>query len=359
MSSIMIIKFLDKVVGSVICIILSIFSKEKSANKSKKILFIQLWGIGESILTLPSIEAIRRKFKYSDISVLATHRNKEVYNSSKVNILTIDLNPISILKFIINNFKKFDIVIDFEEYLNISSIISFFTGKHRVGFSHNIRGKTYNQTVNYNDKIHCSKTFLKLVEVFNASYDKIPKIKYKESNKVNNLLKEKNIGIVPGAAESAKSRMWPKERYIELIRNLKGNIILIGSDKEKGLLNEIELATSTINTAGKLSLNELFHLIDKLDLLISNDTGPLHIASAMGTKTIGLFGPNTPIRFGPLTKGSISIYKPACKYSPCINVHKGEVPDCLKIMKDINEYQKCMKQIKVDDVLKVIKKLNI
>jgi len=112
-----------------------------------------------------------------------------------------------------------------------------------------------------------------------------------------------------------------------------------------------------INTAGSLSINELFCLIENLDIIITNDTGPLHIASAQQTKTIGLFGPNSPVRFGPYNKEDISIYKKeSCKFSPCINVHKGKVPDCLYPKKSA-DYQKCMKAIKVEEVMKAVEKL--
>ena len=83
----------------------------------------------------------------------------------------------------------------------------------------------------------------------------------------------------------------------------------------------------------------------------------MHIAAAQGTKTIGLFGPNIPERFGPYGKGNVSIYKKySCKFSPCINVHKGQVPDCL-YAKNSNDYQKCMKAITIDEVLKEADKM--
>ena len=107
-----------------------------------------------------------------------------------------------------------------------------------------------------------------------------------------------------------------------------------------------------VNLAGKITLKQLFYLTEKCNLIISNDAGGMHIAAAQGTKTIGLFGPNLPVRFRPLNKKSLSVYKgKICKYSPCINVHKGEVPDCCYKGKD---YQKCMKEIKVEDVLKFV-----
>ena len=264
-----------------------------------------------------------------------------------------------------------------EEYLNISAIISFFIGKYKIGYSHNIRGKIYDGRVRYNDKQHVVQTFLDLVRKVGADFntDKLIKLNYSErdKNKVDNFLKNGNItknsfliGIAPGAAESAKSRMWPWENYVELCNNIlkneKNKIIFIGNKEENRLIadiqNNIGEKERTINTAGLFNLNELFYLVEKCSLFIGNDAGPMHIAAAQDVKTIGLFGPNLPTRFGPYGKNSVAIYKgDNCQFSPCINVHKGQVPDCL-FPKNSEDYQKCMKNINVNDVLKEVEKLN-
>lgn len=374
MSQVKTIKFLDKYLGSLICLILSpskLFYSRKDVS-IKNILIIQLWGIGESILTSPAISTLRKKFPKSNIEILLTERNKEVYFKNKdINkIISIKLNPFSIIKFSIKNYKKYDLVIDMEEYLNISSIISFFIGKKRIGYSHNIRSILYTGTIKYNDKQHCSQTFADLLKPLDINFkvNRLIKLNYSSNDKkiVDSLLLKNKInknnfivGIVPGAAESAKSRMWPKENFVELSNNLikknkKIKIIFIGNNEEKSLIddiiNKIKEKNKTINLAGRITLKQLFYLAEKCNLLISNDTGPMHIAAAQDVKTIGLFGPNLPVRFKPLNKKSISIYKgKICKFSPCINVHKGEVPDCYYKGKD---YQKCMKEIKVEDVFK-------
>lgn len=377
MVSVNAIKFLDKYIGFLLCLLLSInkLFRHKTYHH-KNILVIQLWGIGETILTLPAIKALRNKYKKSNIDILVTSRNKEIfYNNKNINNLIISrLNPISILIFIFKNYKKYDLVIDMEEYLNISSIIAFFTGKERIGYSHGIRSNLYTKKVDYNDKQHTVETFLDLVRALNIKYNpkSLEKLDYlkKDKNAIDKFLKGKKItkkdfitGIAPGAAESAKSRMWPWKNYAELCNiilktNKKNRIVFIGNKDEDELIkkiqNSIKEKNKTTNTAGLFELNALFYLIEKCNLFIGNDAGPMHIAAAQGVKTIGLFGPNLPARFGPYGKNNTSVYKGHnCQYSPCINVHKGEVPNCL-FAKNSEDYQKCMKNIKVKDVLKFI-----
>lgn len=376
------IKFIDKFIGTPCCIGLSIiklFSKKKISQKekTKNILIIQLWGIGETILTIPAIKALKKKYNKTNISILCTQRNRDVYfNYPFIDKLkVVSLNPFSLNWFILKNWRKYDIVIDMEEYLNISAIISFFIGKYTVGYSHGVRSLLYSKKVKYNDKQHISKTFFELVKALGVkdSIEKLEKLNYTGTDKkiVDLALKYSKInkkdfliGIAPGAAESSKSRMWPKENFAELIeaaykkkKNVK--VILIGADYEKKLNDSIinliknkKITKNVFNFAGQFTLKQTFYLISKCNIFIGNDSGPMHIAAAMNVKTIGLFGPNTPARFAPFNKKSISIYK-KMPCSPCINVHKGQVPECI-YKEGSRDYQKCMKAIKVEDVLRYV-----
>ena len=368
------IKLFDKVFGIPICIILGVSNllpKIKKTKEIKNILIIQLWGIGETILTLPAIKELRKKFPKANISILATKRNADIYSNLNLfnKLIIISLNPFSIKWFLLKNLRKYDLVIDMEEYLNISAIMSFFIGKNRIGYSHGIRSLLYTDKIRYNDKQHISQTFMDLIDQ-NIKVKSLIELAYSKNDEkiINEFITKNKIkkndfvaGLVPGAAESSKSRMWPKENFAELADNLiekkNAKIIFIGADYEKDLMdsviNRIKNKSNVINTAGLFTLKQTFCLIKKLRLLVANDTGPMHIGAAQGTKTIGLFGPNLPIRFGPLNKKSKSIYKPICKFSPCINVHKGKVPECF-YDETSRDYQKCMKEIKVKDVLRFV-----
>jgi len=370
------IKFIDKYIGSVLCLILAAikaFLPRHDDIKIKNILVLQFWGIGETILTLPAIKVLRNKFPKAEIAILATDRNRDVYSGLNFfnRLLLINLNPFSIKLFMLKNIKKYDLVIDFEEYLNISSIMAFFIGKRRIGFSHGIRSLLYTDKVKYNDKQHVTQTHLDLLKPLGIikKADKLEKLFINKKDKKiiddfitkNNLKNKKLIGIAPGAAESARSRIWPRDNFAELADKLiekykNSKIIFIGSKEEYNLINDVISLTKnkekTINAAGKITLKQTFYLISKCSLFISNDTGSMHIAAAMGIKTIGLFGPNVPVRWAPFGKGNVSVYKGnICKYSPCINVHKGEVPECR-----FGEDNKCMKAISVDDVLGAVTK---
>jgi heptosyltransferase-1 len=114
----------------------------------------------------------------------------------------------------------------------------------------------------------------------------------KEDNTTQSLLhsEKKNIAFVIGA--SWPSKTYPKENFIQLAKKLDANIILIwGSPAEKADAEAIALVSPNTTLAPKLNLPQLVALIDSVDLIIGNDTGPTHIAWAMNKPSITLFGP--------------------------------------------------------------------
>jgi len=198
----------------------------------------------------------------------------------------------------------------------------------------------------------------------------LPKLNYSLNDKKNidNSLKRYNVGkkdflvgFGVGAAESAKSRMWPKERFAKLadklIKKYNAKIILFGNKEEKNYNTELQKLIidkdNSYNIAGLINVREMFYLIEKCKLFIGNDSGPMHVAAAQGVKTIGLFGCNLPVRFAPFGKNNYSIYKKN-NQNACINVHKGEVGECKQGIENA-----CVKKIQVIDITKVVDKIMV
>jgi len=156
-------------------------------------------------------------------------------------------------------------------------------------------------------------------------------------------------------AGSFTSRNWPLENYVELIKTLNHrypdyHIVIIGNKAELIYVDRIYKVFKEYGNisslAGKTTFNELISIINNARFMITNDTGPLHIAYAVDTPVIGLFGPCSPIQYG-MSNRSISIYnKMYC--SPC--VHEFEKPPC-------NGNNQCLMSIKQQQVLVAIEDL--
>jgi heptosyltransferase-2 len=335
-------KFVDKYIGNIICLFLAPFKGSKKIKKPKKILIVRLWAIGESILTLPMIHSLKKKFPNAKIDVLVNNNPyKQVFYKNKDVNRLVNWSPFALFKY----FKKYDIAIDTEPYLNISAISSFMLAKKSIGFNNRCRSLLYNVKIPYNDKQHVVLTYMDMLKPFNINKKpkKLIKLKYpkKSEKKVKKLLKKNDIkksdflvGFSAGSSETAKSRRWSEENFAKvadyLIEGKNAKIVLIGTSSEKSVGNKIYDLTKNkekiINLTGKTNLHEAIALIEKCNLFIANDSGPMHIAAAQGVKTIGLFGPNLPIRFGPYGPCNKGIRKETMK--PCINVHLGKIPEC-------------------------------
>jgi len=382
------IKLMDRIVGGVLCLAIgianipfAIMRKFMKRPAVKKILVVQLWGIGETITTLPALRALRKRFSGAEITILATRRNKDVYfrNPDADKLVEIDFNISSLLEFMRRNYRKFDLVIDMEEYLNVSAILTFAAGKKRVGYSHGLRSLLYTKETVYNDQQHSVFAFMDLARTVGAEIPvkKLIPVQFDkhDAREVDKWMKERRIrsgefvvGIAPGSAESAPSRKWQKEKYAKLADSIlerygkKGCwVIFFGSSDERALVDEImtimKLKENVYNAAGFFTVRQLFCALQKCKAFVGNDSGPMHIAAAQGVKTLGLFGPNTPVRWAPYGEKNAFVYhQDSGGYTPCINTHKGQVPDCLYSRKSA-EYQKCMKAISVDNVMMAFGKI--
>ncbi len=129
------------------------------------------------------------------------------------------------------------------------------------------------------------------------------------------------IGLHAGARPS--SRRWPVQYFAsladELTQKFNAQIILTGSADEKVIVRSVEahMKTRPLNLSGETSLGSLAALINELDLFVSNDTGPAHIANALDTPSITIFGPADYRRWAPLDQVRHPIVRRSVQCSPC------------------------------------------
>ena len=367
MNSTDLLKIVDKYIFVILIIIfgffVKLFSSSKKPKKIEKILIIKLWAIGDSILTLPLISQIRKKYPRAQIDILSHKNNMIVYQNQKFIDNRINLTFLNCFKL----FKKYDVCIDTEPFMNQSAIISCYVSKKRIGFNHGIRKILYTNTIKFDKTKHMVEMYFdmgKIIDVIQDKSKKLIELKYSKSaeDKVNDILaknkiskQDKLICFNPSVGASVKEREWPKENFKSLAEKiLKSNkttkIILVGIKSDYELNEYIRNKNKNIlNFSGKLNLEELFCFIKKTNLVISNDTGTMHISAAQGIKTIGLFGPNTPVIWAPYGEKNISLFHPK-RGCPYLDNTKHNL-----VSKHLTEEQKtCMNAIKVEEVFQHI-----
>lgn len=342
-------KVVDRYIGFVLCHLFGLFVRGKPVpEQPRSIAIVKLWAVGESILVLPMLRLLRETYPEATLDVWCRTRNKDVFNLSGLTVYTIESNSLTLIR----RFRHYDIVLDCEPFLNISALITWWISKISIGFSNQTRSRLYNVKVPYNDDQHVVLTYCDLLWFkFNVPVT----LETLSTGPLPSFMKnERYIGFCVGSAESAHSRQWPTKKFAQLANLIVDaynvTILLVGAPDSIKLNDDVvkRCKGNIVNIAGKTSLPELFSVIKQCDLFISNDTGPMHIAAAQRVRTIGLFGPNTPVRFAPYGPGNVSIYKPVME-KPCINVHLGEVPDCSK--------HNHMSKISVNDVFIIVQSI--
>jgi ADP-heptose:LPS heptosyltransferase len=124
------------------------------------------------------------------------------------------------------------------------------------------------------------------------------------------------IIIHPGGAsnplETNVQKQWPSERFVRLgnylAREYNARIVLVGAEADKELVTAVSgmMSNPSVNLAGQLSLGEIGALCEVADLYVGNDTGPTHVAAAVGCPTLAIFGPSDPATSKPYgTKGKV------------------------------------------------------
>lgn len=368
--SISIMKFIDEYFGRIAVFIISIFKKPFGKKKflkdnvTKNILFIKFWGIGSIILTSPAVSRVKAAYPDSKIFFLTLKNNSEICIElgSADEVITIDISRPS--AFILDLFRKtrqlkktrFDFVFDFEFYTYFSAvIISFLKCRRSFGFDNlkNNRKILFTDSILFNDNIHTKDNFLNLVKadekISSAAsvYSGLPQLKAISGNK-NGLMK---ITVNVNASKLAFERRLPENNFIEIIdhitEKLECDIILTGSADEASYVRKIHSKLNNKNRvsdmSGKTSVNDLIRLISSSCCLITNDSGPLHIASALNIPVIAFFGPETPVRYGPLSSRKVVFYN-NLKCSPCMSISNSKTVNC------IYDSPKCMEQFNMKEV---------
>ena len=343
-----------------------VWRKEKLIKKPKEILVIRLWALWSSLLTFPMIKQLEEHFwKWVQYDLLASTRNIWVFKNQWYFKNMYNLFNVKDLLKLICSFKKYDIVIDTEDYFMISGFMSMRLWKINVWYKNiKVRWLAYNNWIMYNDQQHAVLTFIDLAKKVWIKWeipDSLEKLKYAEKDKINvdKFLKwlnyNKLICMHTWWAETAKERAWPQHKRVELIwkvidKDDKVKIVLSWtkweSDYVQDLISKLpqKYHSNVINICGMFGIFEFWYLLERCDLMVSNDTWPMHLAAAMWTKTIWLFWPEIPRKFGPypLTK-NIWLYKG--RWEAYIKVH-------LWIWEKDTEYS--INKIEVEDVLEYI-----
>jgi len=317
----------------------------KETKELKRILIMKLTSLGDVILAVPSIKAIKESYPKSEVSLLISKKYASIFYDCPYidRIIPVEENYKSLhyIRDISSRLRRisFDYIVDLQNN-RATHLIAFLSfGRKSFGFSRKLgfllSAKTqfpYGKSI---DPLSSQERILKLLGIT----FKEKKLTFWDTELADisryKLKRNRLIGINVSAARKWETKNWPfnnTKRFIEMVyRELNGyEVVLIGDrDSEKIALNlQSFLKQKAINLSGKTSLRELIAVIRRLDAFITPDTATLHLAQSLGVPTIALFGPTNPsahtVRSPNLhiivKKLNCSFcYKPRCETHECMS----------------------------------------
>ena len=342
-------KFVAKPIAYLLNFLVRIVGKLTSINHDlnrefKSIAICKFKGMGSILQATPMIDAIRKKYPSAQIIFVSTTSNQKILEKITAIDTIVTVNESNLSTFFVSNLKALyklikirpDVYIDLEIYSDYSTLFTLSTlSKNRIGFylrSSSFRMGIYTHMMFFNPRVPISNVYLQIALLLGCDIENSVLLNLKENLPENTKRDREYIVINPNASDLRLERKWGKENFIQLIESIQNNypefdILLVGSKIEEEYTSEITRSFSSpriINTAGKTTIDELIEIISNARLMISNDTGPMHIAFCADTPIICLFGPCSPEQYG-MNKNAHVIYKNAyC--SPC--VHDFEIPPC-------------------------------
>jgi lipopolysaccharide heptosyltransferase II len=357
MSKINFLKLIDIVIGRTFCLLFpKSFIPEITSHVIENILIIRPGGIGDAVMTLPLIIAIKKSFADVKIDILAEKRNHSIYTVCPGirNVYLYD-HPKHLITAIRNTY---DIVIDTEQWHRLSAVMAKL-GKPSIliGFDTNERRRLLTHAIPYSHENYEVNSFIKLlaplgIKVQPKTGEKWieipPDIQEKADNLLTILHGKQFISLFPGA--SIAEKRWDKGKFTILgqkLNSLGFEVAVIGASSEVPIGEFILSKASGLNLAGKTSLLESAGVIQNSRLLISGDSGVLHMAAGLRVSTVSLFGPSNVKKWAPKGDHHIVVSK-NLPCSPCSRF--GITPKC-------QIKAGCMANITVDEVVEAVKKL--
>jgi ADP-heptose:LPS heptosyltransferase len=343
------------------------------APTPRRVLAIKFYGLGNIAMILPTLHALREAIPGVEIDFLTLPGNQTLLVQSGLVRQTLTVEVKSFGRFVASAFRlfralasgRYDAVLDFEQFMKLSSIFAFLTGAPvRVGFNTEgqARGWLYSHRIAYADTDHMADIFMRLARPIDAARHPAPRVRIpvgeddrERARRIAGApegapLVAMHVGTGPNYDKIALKR-WDPERFAALadalVERAGVRVVFTGQGEEESVLiaqtiaamRHAEAATSVCD---RLSVGELTALLEASRFVVSNDTSVMHLTGLVGTPVVAFFGPTEPRIYGPRGEADLVFYK-GLYCSPCLSNYNLKMSRCVDPV--------CMKRIEVTEVL--------
>jgi lipopolysaccharide heptosyltransferase II len=357
----------------------------------ERILVIKLCCIGDIIFMTPALRTLREHYPNAHISFMASRWVKDIVERITYvdEIILFDAPyeknswlirywaTIKIMRVIQRS--KFDVAI-LGHRSSVFSTIAFLAGvKKRIGFA---GARFLTLRAPFDDTAHETQRYMSLVaalvgEQLHGPFEteiaaKPSDLKFAQEllHKVDKSEKKKYVGIFPGGGENPGTSMaikrWYPDRYARLMSILYAELnlvpVMLGGVTDGNVVNEtlanLPPDVPSINAVGVGTIGDLCGILKECSVVIGGDSGPIHMAAALGVPTVSIFGPSDPRLVAPIGVKHLHIWK-KISCSPCYtpktvmdrSYYKGNEFSCW------TGTHECIYQIEVEEVLNAVKRV--
>ena len=316
----------------------------------RRLLVIRPGGSGDAVLLAPALAAFKERHPAAKVTILAERRNAASFDLCPAidHLFRYDAPR----EFLTALRCRYDIVIDTEQWHRLSAVVARLAAAPvKIGFASNERSRLFTHPVAYSHDDYEALSFFTLLKplgIMPPDRAPVPFLAVPEAarQRAEQMLgataHRKRVVIFAGA--SIPERRWGTERFAELARRLEGEgvlVVLVGGREDTGA-GAVIAGMAGLNLAGQISLVESAAVIATASLLISGDSGVLHIGVGLDIPTVSLFGPGRQNKWGPQgAKHTVINHHEAC--SPCTTF--GTTPRC-------PHQVRCLREITVDEVFR-------
>ena len=349
MTIVLSLKLFDRVFGRCLCNLLP-QPRFGTNGKIEKTLIIRPGGIGDAVLLEPLITSIKNSYPETRITILAEKRNAGVFPliPSVDEVFCYD-RPLEFIKTLLS---RYDVVIDTEQWHRLSAVVAgLIRAPIKIGFDTNERRRMFTHGILYDLCAYEPDNFFALLQPLGAVFQKdvgtitlsmTPEAVIRASQLLKPLSSDPFVVIFPGG--SIPEKRWGAERFRVVSKRLSEDgyrIVVVGGieDREDG---DMIVGTWGLNLAGMTTLAETAAVIARSRLLISGDSGVLHLAVGLDIPTVSLFGPGIAKKWAPKGEKHVVLNR-NLPCSPC--TYFGTTPPCpygVRCMKEITEDQVMM-----------------
>jgi ADP-heptose:LPS heptosyltransferase len=304
----LILKTVDRSIGRLSIHLVPPPPPVKLPREITSILVIRPGGIGDAALLAPAIHALRRAYHDATIHILAEQRNGSLFTLIPgIDRVFLYDSPAGLRRTLQQNY---DLVIDTEQWHRLSALVTRMTGAPvLIGFDTNDRRRMFTHTVPYSHEEYESDSFLHLLSPLGiddtrneADQFLFPpeEVRQQAAQLLSPLGNQPFITVFPGA--SIPERRWGADRFRQVVEALADQgipAVIIGNNDDRATGDDIIGTGSSINLAGLTTLAGTAAVIAASRLLLSGDSGVLHIGVGVGTATVSLFGPGIAAKWAP------------------------------------------------------------